>query len=159
MNSLNTISKLPTRQIGLESEWFLSFCNSLNLSFLIWNADNNNSCLKMIVVGIKWENAYKVFSIMLCCMLSIYISITNSQSQSVSHSVVSDSLWPHGLKPARPLCPWDFPGKNSGVGCHFLLQENLLDSGIKPESAYCSWILYHLSHQGNIIHFLSIETQ
>ena len=38
------------------------------------------------------------------------------------HSVVSDSLWPHGLRPARLLCPWNFPGKNTGVGCHFLLQ-------------------------------------
>ena len=41
---------------------------------------------------------------------------------SVSHSVVSDSLQPHGLQPTRLLCPWDFPGKNTGVGCHFLLQ-------------------------------------
>ena len=32
-------------------------------------------------------------------------------------SVVSDSLQPHGL-----LCPWDSPDKNTGVGCHFLLQ-------------------------------------
>ena len=31
-------------------------------------------------------------------------------------------LRPHGLKPARLLCPWDFPGKNTGVGCHFLFQ-------------------------------------
>ena len=30
-------------------------------------------------------------------------------------------LRPHGLEPARLLCPWDFPGKNTGVGCHFLL--------------------------------------
>ena len=37
-------------------------------------------------------------------------------------SVVSDSLQPHGLWPTRLLCPWDFPGKNTGVGCHFLLQ-------------------------------------
>ena len=36
-------------------------------------------------------------------------------------SVVSDSLRPHGLSPARLLYPWDFPGKNTGVGCHFLL--------------------------------------
>ena len=35
------------------------------------------------------------------------------------------TLWPHGLYPAR-LCPWDSPGKNTGVGCHFLLQ------GISP---------------------------
>ena len=38
-----------------------------------------------------------------------------------SHSVVSDSLWPHGLQSPRILLPWDFPGKNIGVGCHFLL--------------------------------------
>ena len=31
-------------------------------------------------------------------------------------------LWPNGLYPARLLCPWDFPVKNTGVGCHFLLQ-------------------------------------
>ena len=37
-------------------------------------------------------------------------------------SVVSDSLWPHGLQPARLLCPWNFPGKSTGVNCHFLLQ-------------------------------------
>ena len=37
-------------------------------------------------------------------------------------SVVSDSLWPHGLQPARLLCPSNSPGKNPGVGCHFLLQ-------------------------------------
>ena len=40
----------------------------------------------------------------------------------LSHSVASDSLWPHGLQPARLLCPWNFPGKNIGVSCHFLLQ-------------------------------------
>ena len=31
-------------------------------------------------------------------------------------------LWLHGLQPARLLCPWDSPGKNTGVGCYFLLQ-------------------------------------
>ena len=29
---------------------------------------------------------------------------------------------PHGLEPARVLCLWDFPGKNTGVGCHSLFQ-------------------------------------
>ena len=38
------------------------------------------------------------------------------------HSVVSDSLGPHGLEPTRLLCPWNFPGKNTGVGCHFFFQ-------------------------------------
>ena len=37
-------------------------------------------------------------------------------------SVVSDSLWPHGLYPTRLLCSWYFPGRNTGVGCNILLQ-------------------------------------
>ena len=48
---------------------------------------------------------------------------------SVSCSVVSDSLQPHGLQHARLLCPWDFPGKNIGVGCHFFLQGVFLTQG------------------------------
>ena len=40
-----------------------------------------------------------------------------SECESISHSVMSDSLRPHGL-----LCPWDSPAKNTGVGCHSLLQ-------------------------------------
>ena len=40
-----------------------------------------------------------------------------------SRSVVSNSKRPHGLQPTRLLCPWDFPGKSTGVGCHCLLQE------------------------------------
>ena len=36
--------------------------------------------------------------------------------------VVSDSMQPHRLQPTRLPRPWDSPGKNTGVGCHFLLQ-------------------------------------
>ena len=35
---------------------------------------------------------------------------------------MSDSLRPHGLSPTRLLRPWEFPGKSTGVGCHFFLQ-------------------------------------
>ena len=44
-----------------------------------------------------------------------------SEKWKWSCSVVSDSLWPHGLQPTRLLHPWDFPGNNTGVGCHHLL--------------------------------------
>ena len=37
-------------------------------------------------------------------------------------SVVSDSVRPHRQQPTRLLRPWDSPGKNTGVGCHFPLQ-------------------------------------
>ena len=40
----------------------------------------------------------------------------------LSRSVMSDSVQPHGLWPARLLCPRDPPGKNTGVGCRALLQ-------------------------------------
>ena len=43
-------------------------------------------------------------------------------SVQFSRSVVSDSLRPHRRQPTRLPCPWDSPGKNTGVGCHFLLQ-------------------------------------
>ena len=36
-------------------------------------------------------------------------------------------LWPHGLEPTRYLHPWDFPGKNTGVGCHCLLHQIALN--------------------------------
>ena len=46
-----------------------------------------------------------------------------SEKWKWSRLVISDSYWPHGLQPTRLLCPWDFPGKSTGVGCHCLLQE------------------------------------
>ena len=43
-------------------------------------------------------------------------------SDQISRSVMSDSLRPHRRWPTRLPHPWDSPGKNTGVGCHFLLQ-------------------------------------
>ena len=57
-----------------------------------------------------------------------------NEVKSVSRSVVSDSLRPRGLWPARLLCPWDSPGKDTGVGNLSLLQGNLPNAGIKPKS-------------------------
>ena len=51
--------------------------------------------------------------------------VTKSWTRLSTHScrsVMSDSLRPQGLQSTRLLCPWDSPGKNTGVGCHFLLQ-------------------------------------
>ena len=47
-------------------------------------------------------------------------------------SVVSSSLRLHGLNIARLLCPWNFSNKNTGVGCHFLLQGVFLTQGLNP---------------------------
>ena len=67
----------------------------------------------------------------------------------VHHSFVSTSLWSCGLWPPRLLCPWDFPGKNTGVGCHFSLQRIFPTQGSNPHLLHCRWILYPLSHRGS----------
>ena len=69
-------------------------------------------------------------------------------NESISGSVVSDSLWPYGLQPTRLLCPWDSPGKNTGVGSHFLLQGIFLTQGSNLGLLYCRQSLPCLSHQG-----------
>ena len=67
-----------------------------------------------------------------------------------SRSVVSNSLWPHGLQPIRLLCPWDFPGKSTGVGCYFL-QGNFPTQELNLGLLRCRQIFFfnHLSHQGS----------
>ena len=41
----------------------------------------------------------------------------------------------------RLFCPWDLPGKNTGMGCHFLLQGNFLSQGMTPGLLHCRQIL------------------
>ena len=57
----------------------------------------------------------------------------------LSHSILSDSLRTSGLQPIRLLCPWDFPGRHTRVGCHFLLQGIFPTQGSNP-------CLLHLLH-------------
>ena len=52
----------------------------------------------------------------------MYIYIAPPSCCCCVTSVVSDSVQPHRQQPTRLPCPWDSPGKNTGVGCHFLLQ-------------------------------------
>ena len=54
-----------------------------------------------------------------------------------------DSVQQYGLQPARLLCPWDSPGKNTGVGYHSLLQGIFLTQGSNPCLLLCRQILYH----------------
>ena len=61
----------------------------------------------------------------------LHVVIQNYPSLSTC-SVMSSSLWPLGLQPATLLCPWDFPGKKTGVGCHFLLQGIFLTQESNP---------------------------
>ena len=64
---------------------------------------------KVIMLLMPYETGTIIIYTLCCC----YCQVT---------SVVSDSVWPHRWQPTRLPRSWDSPGKNSGVGCHFLLQ-------------------------------------
>ena len=60
------------------------------------------------------------------------------------------------LYPTRLLHPWDFPGKNTGVGFHFLLQAIFPTQGLNPGLPHCRQTLYRLSHQGSPFSFIDM---
>ena len=88
-----------------------------------------------------------------CCeFVTFGISINNQENMMVKnskciHSVMSSSLQPHGQHPVRLLCPWNSPGKNTGVGFHFLLQGIFLTQGLNPGFLHGRQILFYPSHQ------------
>ena len=64
----------------------------------------------MVRIGFDEQNLCTSKTVCTC----IYQSLRVTQSCLI--------LWPQGLQSARLLCPWDSPGKSTGVGCHVLLQ-------------------------------------
>ena len=64
--------------------------------------------------------------------------------------VVSDSCDPMDCSLPSSFCPWDFPGKNTWVGSHSLLQGIFLTQGLNPALLHCRQILYWLSLQGSL---------
>ena len=68
-------------------------------------------------------------------------------------SVLSNSLRPYGLSPARLLCPWNSWGKNTGVRSHSLLQGIIPTQGLNLGLLHCRQILYCLSHKWHYAKF------
>ena len=74
----------------------------------------------------------------------------------LSQEVMSDSLRLHGLYPTRLLCPRNFPGKNTGVGCYFLLEGIFLTQGSNPGLLY---LLHCQVDSLSLCHLRSLETK
>ena len=68
----------------------------------------------------------------------------------VSRSLVFDSLRPHRLLPTRLLFPWNSLGRNTGMGCHSILQRIFPTQGSNPGLLHYRQILYSLSHEGSL---------
>ena len=75
------------------------------------------------------------------------------KSESEGHSVVSNSLLPHGL-----YSIWNSPGQNTGMGSHSLLQGIFPTQGSNPGLQHCRLILYQLSHRGSLYMCVYIYT-
>ena len=75
---------------------------------------------------------------------TLVMKLKVKESESEGHSVVSDSVWPHGL-----YSPWNSPGQNTGV-CSLSLLQGLFPTQVSnPGLAHCRQILYQLSHKGS----------
>ena len=129
--------------------WVLSYVRILFLLLLHLPVDGHLGCFHVLAVSNK-----TAMNINICIYEDIistslgYLSlngITRSH-KSGSHSVVSISLIPHGLEPARLLCPWASPGKNTGVGSRSLLQQIFPIPESNWGLLHCRQIIYQLSH-------------
>ena len=99
-------------------------------------------CIGMVILTILTLSIYEHN---ISCHLFVFSPISFSEVMwSESHSVVSDSLWPHGL-----YSPWNSPGQNTGVGSPSLLQGIFPTQGSNPGLPNCRQILYQLSHKGS----------
>ena len=100
-----------------------------------------NSVLKLLPMqlklrGLSLYTLISVFTMALCCCCSV-----------AKYSLTL--LQPHDLQPARLLCPLHFPGKNTGVGCHFLLKGIFLTQKSNPHLLHWQADSLLLSHQRN----------
>ena len=114
-------------------------------------------CHVIHTVSCLWK-LLKLFSSLIYCQ---YFYILMCIRIECTHSVMSDSLQPHGHQPIRLLYPLNFPDKSTTVGCHLLLQRIFQTQGSNP---HLLWLLHQqanflpLSHLGsqynaNFVHF------
>ena len=82
------------------------------------------------------------FFVQIVNQLAILIVPVARKYVCVGRSVMSDFLQPHELEPIRLLCPWNSPGKKTGVGFHFLLQGIFLNQRSNLPLLHGMWFLY-----------------
>ena len=90
------------------------------------------------------ENTWEGLNSEVILAAYIFLSSFKWMKWSESNSVMSDSLWPHGL-----YSPWNSPGQNTGMGSFSLLQGIFSTQGSIPGLLHCRQSLYQLSYQGS----------
>ena len=97
--------------------------------------------MTIIIIYILWDSTMKtIWNI----TEKRFLAPWEYDVKSASHSIMSDSLWPHGL-----YNPQNSQGQNTGVGSLSLLQGIFPTQGLNPGLPHCRQILYQLNHKGN----------
>ena len=108
---------------------YLYFCLLLDVGLGFLHCTDNSP--KISVTPIRWSVCVCVCVYGGGVVLSNFLLVFSSCFCLFSKSCLT-LLQLHGLQPARLLCPWNFPGNNTGKGCHFLLQEIFSIQGLNP---------------------------
>ena len=126
--------------IKLNIKWCLLVRTTHNSSRVIFF---DHLSLEDLVI-VLYSLSTSVYSLDASPVSMIFLACSGAQS--------CPTLRPRGLQPTRLLCPWDSPGKDTGEGCHFLLQGIFPTQGSNP-SPLCllHWQVYSLplSHLGS----------
>ena len=128
-NPLNWIHSLLMDYESQPRKWNKTSCTENKSERLFANTGSHSGMKKE-----HWSSSQETEGLFLLatnCIFELNITFPGYKV-CVSCSFASDSLSPHGLQPARLLCPWDSPGKNTGEGYHFLLQGIFLTQGSNP---------------------------
>ena len=99
----------------------------------LWGRTVGHDWSDLAAAAASFESLYFCIYICICCLVA---------------KPCPALLQPRGLWPTKFLCPWDFPGKNTGVGCHFLLQGIFLTQGLNPHLLHWQSDSLPLNHQG-----------
>ena len=116
---------------------FLYLKLKFNWASYIYIFANSGGLIQMTIVTVLGRSFSEY-----CSHIILFKLLLNTwSSESESRSVVSNSLWPHGL------CSWNSPGQNTEVGSLSLLQGLFPTQGSNAGLPHCRYILYQLSHK------------
>ena len=114
---------------------------TLWVDFLLWGLNSSqNQSIDLILPG----------NSLLCSKVSVYVCVCMCEWVCVLVAQSCPTLCgPKDCSPPELLYPWNYPGKNTGMGNPSLLQGIFLTQGSNPCLLHCRQILYCLRHQGS----------
>ena len=149
---------MKTRKAGGHNLRWLpvrSFYNPFPLRPNKWLAFHQQSMKKVIVTPWLYHGVRQRQCVVIPDCVTLHESILADWVPS--RSVVSDSLQPQGLQPARLLCPWGCSRQEYWHGLPALLQGIFPIQGSNPGLPHCEQILHRLSHEGSPLSGLELE--